>query len=56
MQICLAYAQRLPYLNLKMLINIIFIEKDNLALNTEIKILKVHLSEIVFSPDKSRVK
>ena len=39
-----------------MLINIILIEKYNLALNTETKFLKVRLYKITFSRDKSRVK
>ena len=32
------------------------IEKNNFALNTETKILKLHLYKITFSRDKSRVK
>ena len=56
MQMCLTYAYRLPYLNLKMLINIIVIEKDNIGSNTETKILKVRLYKISFSWDKRRVK
>ena len=46
---CLTYAYRLPCLNLKMLMNIIVIEKDNIGLNTETKILKVRLYKISFS-------
>ena len=46
---CLTYAYRLSYLNLKMLINIIVIEKDNIGSNTETKILKVRLYKISFS-------
>ena len=46
---CLTYAYRLPYLNLKMLMNIIVIEKDNIGLNSETKILKVRLYKISFS-------
>ena len=38
-----------------MLINIMLIEKDNLALNTEAKILNVRLFKITFSRDKSRL-
>ena len=56
MQMCLTYAYRLSYLNLKMLINIIVIEKDNIGSNTETKILKVRLYKISFSWDKRRVK
>ena len=39
-----------------MLRNIMLIEKDNLALNIERKILKVRLYKITFSRDNSRVK
>ena len=56
MQMCLTYAYRLPYLNLKMLMNIIVIEKHNIGLNSETKILKVRLYKISFSWDKGRVK
>ena len=55
MQICLVYVT-LPYSDLKMLISIMLIEKDNLKLNAETKILKARIYKITFSRDKSRVK
>ena len=39
-----------------MFTNIMLMEKDNLALNTDTKFLEVRFYEITFSRDKSRVK